>query len=453
MTSLESVKDRFRGVVVVPGDDLYNALVYRFSPNEEARPQVIFQPCTEADVAVAINYATSNNLELAVCSGGHSFLGASSSDGVIIDLKRMRTAWVENAAYGAAGHVVMEGGATVADVALACERRGVFVPVPSHKEIGYAGFALGGGFGWGMGVYGMAADGLVDARVVLASGECVTESATENAELYFALRGAAYNFGVVTKMRFRAVPLVSKVWFGAVLYPPPAYAAVIEALGGYAKSQKKEDMAALTMAGLIPGQEDMFVLMLYYHGDSEEEYQRRFRVFFELPFVKDTSRECWFHESADFFPESIWPPTNRLSDGTLITDLSPEVLMPLVDETRAWMRGGKGRGAGTQFYIGLYDWTKPLTEFAHLESAWPPHRRKPADPNGNIWRDVAIYVGHAKKVGGDIIKGTGYPNAAVLKEHKGDYIYGENYSRLQLLKKKYDPANVFHKKHPIVPAE
>ncbi|KLP15621.1 6-hydroxy-D-nicotine oxidase [Fusarium fujikuroi] len=476
--TLEYLHAHFRGVIIQPQDDLFGPLRRRFSENEEGDPKLILQPSSEDDISLAVRYAVPNKLELAVFSQGHSFLGASSSDGVIIDLRRLRTVWVDNEKYGSDGIVTMEGGASVSDVALACEEKGVFLPLPSHKELGYAGFSLGGGFGWGMGVAGLAIDLLVEATIVLASGEIVTCSEDQNPDLFFAIRGAGYNFGVISKLKFKAKPLTHQVWYGTIVYPRSAYQSVLETVDKWSLTQKPEDMVAIVITTLVPATrgEEAMLAIVYHHGSSEDQFKGRFGDFFDIPHLGSNTRPCWAHETADFFPESIWPRTNRLSDGTLFTRLTPQLWLPVIDRLREWYKKDDRRELGTQLFLGLYNWTKVINENAGKATAWPPSRARPEDPEGLNWKDMALYVGygdeqeaeeatkfalglvqfarekHEEIVGGDIIKGMVYPNAGAMRQHSGQYMYKEHYPQLQVLKGKYDPLNVFHKKHAIEPS-
>lgn len=359
---------------------------------------MIFQPLTEADVSAAVKYAVGQQLEIAVNVGGHSFVGASSSDGVIIDLRRMNTVYVTNSGYGSPGTVTMEGGALVSDVARACEESGVFVSLPSHKEIGYAGFALGTGAGWGMGVWGLAVDNLISARLVLASGEAIELSETFHPELFWGLKGAGYNFGVVTQLTFRAIPLTTKVFFGTIVYPVEQYEAVFQALDKYNATQKDDDMVFMVFLPYIPnGPPEAILLLPYYHGDDITEARKRFAVFFSIPHVKDDTRLMWFHETADQAPEALWPHTHRLSNGTLVTRVEPEVFLPVIDRLRQWYSAKPDRKPGSSLFVGMYNWSKVLKPVSDRTSAWPPSRERPGDGD-RLWKDVAIYLGYVSFV-------------------------------------------------------
>lgn len=389
-----------RLVIIEPHDEHYSLFRRRWSINEEGNPKVIFQPLTEADVSAAVKYAVAQQLEIAVNVGGHSFVGASSSDGVIIDLRRMNTVYVTNSGYGSPGTVTLEGGALVSDVARSCEESGVFVSLPSHKEIGYAGFALGTGAGWGMGVWGLAIDNLISARLVLASGEVIELSETNDPELFWGLKGAGYNFGVVTKLTFRAIPWTKKVFFGSIVYSIDRIEAVFQALHKYDSTQKDEDMVFLV---LLPGDpngpsdSESIILMPYYHGDDITEARKRFDAFFSIPHLRDETRLMWFHETADLYPDALWPYTRRLSNGTLVTRVEPDVFLPVVDRLRQWYSAKPDRRPGSSLFVGMYNWTKVLKPVSDKTSAWPPSREQPGDGN-RLWKDIAIYLGYVSFV-------------------------------------------------------
>lgn len=345
-------------------------------------------------MSAAVKYAVGQQLEIAVNVGGHSFVGASSSDGVIIDLRRMNTVYVTNSGYGSPGTVTMEGGTLVSDIARACEESGVFVSLPSHKEIGYAGFALGTGAGWGMGVWGLAVDNLISARLVLASGDIIDVSETSHPELFWGLKGAGYNFGVVTQLTFRAIPLTTKVFFGSLTYPVEQIEAVLKALDKYDATQTDEDMVFMVLLPHNPnGPPETIILMPYYHGDDVAEARRRFDVFFSIPYIKDDTRLMWFHETADLYPDALWPYTRRLSNGTLVSRVGPDVFLPVVDRLRQWYSAKPERRPGSSLFLGMYSWRKTLKPVSDKTSAWPPSRERPGDGD-RLWKDVAIYLGY-----------------------------------------------------------
>ena len=93
---------------------------------------------------------------------------------------------------------------------------------------GVGGFTLGGGYGYLTGEHGFAIDNLLEAEVVIANGEIVRASSNENEDLFWALRGAGQNFGVVTEFTFRAHEVPEQVWGGLLFFPPGELATVLD---------------------------------------------------------------------------------------------------------------------------------------------------------------------------------------------------------------------------------
>lgn len=102
--------------ITTPQGHDYARLVHRWSPNEEGKPLLVVEPLLEKDVSWAIRYANLNNVEVAVVAGGHSFMGASSSNGGMqIDLRCVKQVYVENERFGADGILSVQGGASVGE--------------------------------------------------------------------------------------------------------------------------------------------------------------------------------------------------------------------------------------------------------------------------------------------------------------------------------------------------
>ena len=177
----------------------------------------------------AVRFATEQGLEVAVRGGAHSMSGASVvDDGIVIDLSQMNQVEVDPETRRA----VVAGGALLGDVDAAAQAHGLAVPAGLVSHTGVGGLTLGGGMGWltrlgwahhrqrGLGPCG---DGRWEARVA---------SPSENADLYWAIRGGGGNFGVVTEFEFALHEVGPMVHFGLLFWSLDQGAAALRHVRG-----------------------------------------------------------------------------------------------------------------------------------------------------------------------------------------------------------------------------
>jgi FAD/FMN-containing dehydrogenase len=215
---LAALRSNFRGELIDVNHPAYDetrkALIW--NGMHDRRPAVIARCTCARDVQLALSFARSNNLIVAVRGGGHSTPGYSScDDGVVIDTSPMKAIRVDvdkrEGWFGA--------GLTWAELDAATQAHGLAVTGGRVSHTGIAGFTLGSGSGWLERMYGMAAANLLSARVVTADGRLLTASTEDDAELLWGLKGGAGNFGVVTEFHFRLHPVGPLVFAGMILYP------------------------------------------------------------------------------------------------------------------------------------------------------------------------------------------------------------------------------------------
>src|SRR2546426_2088017 len=196
----ERLANTLDGDVLVPGDPGYDAARAVWNAMVDHRPRFIARCRNVADVQSAVRAARDLNLEIGVRCGGHSVVGlAVPDDGLMIDLTPMGAVRVDPIQKRA----WVQGGALLSALDRATQRYGLATTAGNVSHTGVGGLTLGGGMGWLARQYGLSCDNVVAFEVVTADGEVARASQTENADLYWGLRGGGGNFGVVTEFEFR----------------------------------------------------------------------------------------------------------------------------------------------------------------------------------------------------------------------------------------------------------
>jgi FAD/FMN-containing dehydrogenase len=213
---VRGLTDAFTGEVILPGDAAYDAARVVWNGMVDRRPAIVARPTGVADVLAAVRFAREQELRVAVRCGGHSIPGFSTcDDGIVIDLSRMRGVRVDPERRRARAN----GGALLAELDREAQAFGLVCPVGVVGHTGVAGLTLGGGMGRLQRKFGLTIDNLRSVDVVTADGRLVHASEEENADLFWGMRGAGANFGIVTSFEFELHPLDGVVTFGSVVHP------------------------------------------------------------------------------------------------------------------------------------------------------------------------------------------------------------------------------------------
>ena len=246
-TTVQELRGKLRGEVITPADPTYDAARKVYNGMIDKRPSLIACCVDEADVIAAVQHGRESNLLTAVRGGGHNGGGLGiCDDGLVIDLSRMKGIRVNPAART----VRVQGGCTGGDMDHATHAFGMATPGGTVSTTGVAGLTLGGGIGHLTRPYGLAVDNLLGVDMVLADGRLVTASATENPDLFWAVRGGGGNFGVVTSFLFRLHP-VSTVTAGPTFWPIDQTSTVMKAYGEFIR-QAPEDISGFFAFLTVP---------------------------------------------------------------------------------------------------------------------------------------------------------------------------------------------------------
>lgn len=244
----------------------------------------MIQPVDPADISAALLWAQAHGIDIAVKGGGHSTAGTSSSDGgLVIDLSRMNQVAVDTTKKT----ITAQGGAVWKEVDDAGAVHGLATVGGTVNHTGVGGLILGGGYGWLSGQYGLTIDNLVSARVILADGSFVTASATEHPELFWGLRGAGYNFGVVVDFTYQAYDQRALVYSGILGFSTDKLEAVVEQLNATLANPDPRSGAMCIFAQAPDGSGPVIIVICFYNG-TREEGQKRFAGFMALEPVLNT---------------------------------------------------------------------------------------------------------------------------------------------------------------------
>ena len=262
-TDIRELARQMQGSLLIAGDEGYDVARMVKNPSFDRRPALIAQPGSVADVQAAVKFARAHGVLLAVKCGGHSASGQSTCDrGMMIDLLNLRGVRVDAQKRRA----WVQGGTLLGQVDGECQPHGLVTPLGTVSHTGVGGLTLGGGFGRLARRLGLAIDNLESVDLVSADGKLHHASASENADLFWAVRGGGGNFGIVTRFEFRLHPFDGKVIAGGISFP---IARARDALTMYAEyAGSAPDELYLDPALVIPpgGREGNIYLEVCYSG-------------------------------------------------------------------------------------------------------------------------------------------------------------------------------------------
>ena len=444
-----------RGPLLEPDDPGYDAARALQNGMIDRRPALIVRCSGAADVIAAVNFARDHDLPLSVRGGGHNVAGnAVCDDGVVIDLSSMRGVHVDP--RGRVAYV--QGGATWGDLDRETQVFGLATPGGVVSTTGIGGLTLHGGMGHLRRKHGLSLDNLLAVDIVTADGRLRHASADEEPDLFWAVRGAGSNFGVVTSFEFRLHPVGPTVMLCAAMYALEDGPAVLRGWRDYIATTP-DDFTPLAVFRSVP---DGFppelvgrpiVILAGVHAGPVEEGERIARPLRELATpLLDMSGPMPFAaiQSAfdPFFPKGL----RQYWKSTYVESLSDPLIDALCDlaaarpssktTTDIWPQAGAvGRAGGEETGLG----PRPPVMLA-FESTWPD----PADDEANIaWARGAWTSMQRFSSRGIYLN---FPGFGEEKEALVRAAYGENYPRLRALKARFDTANLFRANLNIPPS-
>jgi len=455
-TELAAFAARISGGVLCAGDAGYDEARAVCNGTVDRRPAAIARCLIEADVQEAVRFAAEHRMLLSVRGGGHHIAGNAVADGALtIDLSSMRSVTVD-----AAARVARVGaGALLKDFDAAAQAHGLATPLGINSTTGVAGLTLGGGFGWLTRRYGMTIDNLRTARVVLADGSIRVASKQVEPDLFWALRGGGGNFGVVTSFEFDLHPVGPEVYAGFVVYPTAQARTVLrawrdfnagapDALSVWAVLRKAPPLPFLPVQA---HGSDVVIFAIVYAGDVEDGQRAAEPIArFGTPLAVALGPMPYAGFQGAFDPllsaggRNYWKSNNfsSLSDGAIDQIIAAASNLPDTECEIfvASLGGAMARVPASATAFGGRD----AHYVMNVHGRWsdPADDARVRDWARAAFLEAARYA-----------TGSGYVN--FLTEDEGERVaatYGSNYPRLQSLKRRFDPENLFRVNLNIAPA-
>ena len=450
----EELRNRTQGQIILPQDENYDQARAIYNAMIDKRPAIILKCKDKEDVVQAVNFAQENNLEVSIRSGGHNGAGlALVNDGLVIDLSEMKSIKINPSEKTA----IVEPGNTLSDLDKATHEYGLALPVGINGTTGIAGLTLGGGLGYLSRKGGLAIDNLLEAQVVLASGELVTTNASSHSDLFWALRGGGGNFGVVVSFTFNLIP-IKNVYAGPMLWPLAQTEEVMKFYDETTKSASNDlygFFAFLTVPPADPFPEHLHMkkvcgIVWCYTGDMEKaaEVFHPIRAF--GPPILDFVSELPMPALNGMFDELYPPGYQWYWKGNYFDELTDDCIQEHIKH---------GSKLPTMLSTThLYPIDGKVHEIAQEDTAWANR--------GARWAQVIAGVSTNPEEADKITKwsreyheamqpyalGGGYVNFMMEDDQaRVKESYGVNFDRLRSIKKKYDPDNFFHMNQNIKP--
>lgn len=450
---------RLRGQLLQPGDAVYDEARGVWNGMIDRRPSLIARCRNAADVVASVNHARENGLAIAVRSGGHNVAGYAVCDGgLMIDLSLMNGVRVDPAL----DRVFVEGGAKWGDVDAATTPFGRATPGGLISETGVAGLSLSGGIGWLRGTHGLCCDNILAADIVTANGQLIRASETENPDLLWAIKGGGGNFGIVVNFEFRIYPVEPELMFCAPLYPEENANEILPKWRDFME-MAPDEVSGLAEFSTIPEDEAyprhtwgrrVVALAAVYDGSAKdgERITMPLRKFSNplldfsgpVPYrTLQTLYDAVFPKGRD---RCYWKSTYLKGlDDDVIKDLTALLAKRPSEMTYAsiWWFAGAVQGVAADA-TAFGDRSMPY--MFSLDAIWS----SPADDAVNIgWARQAWQAAQRHSTGRMYLN---FPGLGEGESLVRDAFGADTYQRLQKIKRKYDPDNLFKLNQNILPA-
>ncbi|GIG92152.1 LLM class flavin-dependent oxidoreductase [Plantactinospora endophytica] len=423
---------------IEPGDPEYDRV--RHSYSHQGSPALVIRPENPAEVAEALGYARSQQVTISVRSGGHGISGRSTNDGgIVLDMSKLNRVEVLDRATR---RIRLEPGARWGHVAQALAPYGLAMSSGDYGDVGVGGLATTAGIGYLARRYGLTIDHVVAAEIVTADGRLLRADREQHADLFWAIRGAGGNFGVVTALELEAYE-VGNVVYAQLVVDASEPAELLGRWGRLVEDAPREITSFLSLFPNRRGGPPMAQVTLVYAGDDVEAAEAALRPFLELGPILDQQAQLVP------YPAIVAPPGNQ-HHGQGLADthsgLLPHITAPAADAVAKMIRSGDVLVVQFRSVGGaVNDVARDETAYPHrtqnfsVLAATVPERRARLD---RLWADLyphldGMYLSF---------------EADTAPERLLDAFPEPTLGRLRAVKAVYDPDNVFDRNFPVPPA-
>lgn len=448
--AIDQLAQSFGGRLLRPDEPGYDDARKVHNGMINRRPAVIARCSGTADIVSAVKLARQLGLEIAVRGGGHNVAGkATVEGGMMIDLAMMTGVYVDPKARTARA----QGGVTWGKINRETQAHGLAVTGGVISTTGVSGLTLGGGLGWLMSQHGLALDNLKSVEMVTADGNIVTASASDNTDLFWAVRGGGGNFGIAASLEFNLHAVGPMVTGGLAVHP---FAKAREVLHFFRETTPKlsDDMGMMAVLGHAPDGSGMQIAALaaaHFGGLAEGEAALQPVKAFGPP-VMDVIGPIPYGALNEMLDGGYPKGALNYWKSSFLAELSDKAIDTMIGcFTNCPTPMG---GLVLEHFHGAVCRIDPgATAFPHRAEGynllvlgqWMDHTN---DARCIAWvRDTYAAMAPFMAAGR-------YMNY-LGDDESGDPVkaaYGANYARLQKIKATYDPENVFHLNQNIPPA-
>ncbi|WP_159622080.1 LLM class flavin-dependent oxidoreductase [Ruania rhizosphaerae] len=418
---------------VEPGDRAYAGMQHNYL--RSGSPGLILLPRTAQEVAQGLSFAREQEVPLGVRSGGHGISGRSTNDGgLVLDLRSFSSVEVLESGLVRAG-----AGATWAQVAETLTPHGLAISSGDYGGVGVGGLATTGGVGLLGRAFGLTIDRVRAAEVVTASGEILHASPEENADLFWGLRGAGGNLGVVTSVDIEPMPL-GDVVFSQMSLDATDTAGLLQRWGAAVEAAPRELTSFLILSPARRGQPAMAQLMtVIASSDTELAVQQLERLADAGPLLGHQAYQLPYAQVV------------RVGDRNHSGGGSPAVRSTLVTHLHEAAEAfARVAGSGVAYFLQIRATGGASHDLAPEETAYP-HRSQNfllsamganQQRLDELWDSEMVGHGEGLYLSFDTADVTARPDLL-------EAAFGTNLPRLRELKRRWDPENVFSGNFPI----